>query len=106
MQVVQKSASRQIHEIAKCLNRENKHVFFFLIHPFPWHYKYHANTSKQIAKRVAHMVTGSIGKLHSWSKDVDTTGGMAVMWDEKRKEFNTDPNAVLDERTHGWEAIW
>lgn len=28
------------------------------------------------------------------------------MWDEKKKEFNTDPNAVLDERTHGWEDIW
>ena len=52
------------------------------------------------------MVTGSVGKLHSWSKEVDTTGGMAVMWDEKRKEFNTDPNAVLDERTHGWKDIW
>ena len=25
------------------------------------------------------------------------------MWGEKRNEFNTDPNAVLDERTHGWE---
>ena len=47
------------------------------------------------------MVTGSIGKLHRWSKDVDTTGGMEVMWDEKRKEFNIDPNAVLDERTQG-----
>ena len=28
------------------------------------------------------------------------------MWNEKRKEFNTDPSAVLDERTHGWEDIW
>ena len=28
------------------------------------------------------------------------------MWDEKKKEFNTDPNALLDERTHGWEDIW
>ena len=39
-------------------------------------------------------------------KEVDTTGGTAVMWDEKKKEFNTDPNAVLDGRTHGWEDIW
>ena len=28
------------------------------------------------------------------------------MWDGKRKEFNTDPHEVLDERTHGWESIW
>ena len=52
------------------------------------------------------MITGSVGKLHDWSKEVDTTGGTAVMWDEKKKEFNTDPNAVFDERTHGWEDIW
>ena len=52
------------------------------------------------------MVTGSVGKLHDWSKEVDTTGGTAVMWDEKKKESNTDPSAVLDERTHGWEDIW
>ena len=52
------------------------------------------------------MVTGAVGKLHSWSKEVDTTGGTAVMWDEKINEFNADPNAVLGERTHGWEDIW
>ena len=52
------------------------------------------------------MVTGSVGKFHNWSKKVDTIGGIAVMWDEKKKAFNTDPNAVLDERTHGWEDIW
>ena len=61
---------------------------------------------KKDAEWVALMVTGSVGKLHNWSKEVGTTGGTAVMWDEKKKEFNTDPNAVLDERTHGWEDIW
>lgn len=63
-------------------------------------------TRKKFAEWVALMVTGSVGKLHNWSKEVDTTGGTAVMWDEKKKEFNTDPNVVLDERTHGWEDIW
>ena len=61
---------------------------------------------KKFVEWVASMVTGSVHKLHDWSKEVDTTGGTAVMWDEKKKEFNTDPNAVLDERTHGWEDIW
>ena len=28
------------------------------------------------------------------------------MWDERRKEFNTDPDEVLGERTHGWKSIW
>ena len=31
---------------------------------------------------------------------------MAVMRDEKLKEFNTNPKKVLDERTHGWASIW
>ena len=52
------------------------------------------------------MITGSVGKLHDWSKEVDTTGGTAVMWDEKKQEFNPDPNVVFDERKHGWEDIW
>ena len=59
-------------------------------------------TRKKFAERVALVVTGSVGKRRNWSKDVDATGGTAVMWGEKKKEFNTDPNAVLDERTHGW----
>ena len=61
---------------------------------------------KKFAEWIALMITGSVGKLHDWSKEVDTTGGTAVMWDEKKKEFNTDPNVVLDERKHGWEDIW
>jgi len=49
---------------------------------------------KKFAEWIALMVTGSVGKLHEWSKEVDTTGGTAVMWDEKRKEFNTDPRGT------------
>ena len=71
-----------------CLSRENER-----------------NRSK-FAEWVANMVMGSVGKAHSWSKEEDQTGGMAVVWDEKLQEFNTDPNEVLDERTHDWASIW
>ena len=52
---------------------------------------------KKFAEWIALVITGSVGKLHDWSKEVDTTGGTAVMWDEKKKEFNTDPHVVLGE---------
>ena len=61
---------------------------------------------KKFAEWIALMITGSVGKLHDWSKEVDTTGGTAVMCDEKKKDFDTDPNVVLDERKHGWGDIW
>ena len=60
----------------------------------------------KFAECVARMVTGSVGKLHSWSKEEDQTGGMAVMWDEKLKAFNTDPHEVFDERRHDWASSW
>ena len=63
------------------------------------------NRSK-FADWVARMVTGTVGKLHSWSKAEDQTGGMAVMWDEMLKAFNTDPHEVLGERRHDWASIW
>ena len=39
-------------------------------------------------------------------KKLTRQGAQQSCGTRRRKEFNTDPNTVLDERTHGWEDIW
>ena len=50
---------------------------------------------KKFAEWIALMITGSVGKLHDWSKEVDTTGGTAVMWDEKKKGVQHGPKRCI-----------
>ena len=52
------------------------------------------------------MLDEGVGKLHKWTKEEDVTGGMAVQWDEKRKQYITNANEVLETRRGEWADVW